>query len=535
MEQIENTRLSLDEIGDALRRLSSVDKDDSQSLEDFHSKIAAFFPHIQYESNESLWHEEVEEDETYRPLWWDDLDEPFELEELHWLTKIQKLELLKPDEVKTTMEAIEAGIFAQAALDGNLQSFNINKFGREKVERVAQRGIEAFNYMLEHNLKLGLHISRKYARRIELEDGFQYAFFGLIRAILKFDWRLGHQFSTYATWWVRQSLSREIADVESTIRLPVYVVERVNSYKRDLRELDENIFTIASEVTVRDKTGKILRTEPPLEQLTVAVEMDDTFKFALDTAREPLEFWDTFHQAPWLLAKYETPDDSISFIEFSTISRDLLDRLTRFVLSEQQVEILKMRNGFASSEPMTLDEIGKVYDVTRERIRQIESKALKRVYAFLEGVDLKNYWEVIERVSTEFQVSEANTPLALAAKKKAEKDNLRSERMKILHEQNKDRDLTYFENANMDRTKIAGESQVLQLVWAIEKTSGEDIPERTLEVARRRISNPELSLKELAATFNDPLITKDVVAGTIRRLIARATSVSGEIPPMTKL
>ena len=87
----------------------------------------------------------------------------------------------------------------------------------------------------------------------------------------------------------------------------------------------------------------------------------------------------------------------------------------------------------------------------------------------------------------------------------------------------------------MDRTKIAGESQVLQLVWAIEKTSGEDVPERTLEVARRRISNPELSLKELAATFNDPLITKDVVAGTIRRLIARATSVSGEIPPMTKL
>ena len=124
------------------------------------------------------------------------------------------------------------------------------------------------------------------------------------------------------------------------------MVDRVNTYKRDLRELGEDIFTIASEVTVRDKSGKILRTEPPIEQLNVAVEMDDTFKFALDTAREPLEFWDTFHQAPWLLAKYETPDDSISFIEFSTISRDLLDRLTGFVLSEQQVEILKMLFGF---------------------------------------------------------------------------------------------------------------------------------------------------------------------------------------------
>jgi transcriptional regulator len=313
------------------------------------------------------------------------------------------------------------------------------------------------------------------------------------------------------------------------------VVERVNSYKRDLRELDENIFTIAGEVTVRDRSGKILRTEPPLEQLTVSVEMDDTFKFALETAMEPLEFWDTFHQAGWLLAKYETPDDSMSFIEFSTISKDLLERLTGFVLSEQQVEILKMRNGFASSEPMTLDDIGKVYDVTRERIRQIESKALKRVYSFLDGVDLKNYWDVIERVSIEFQEREANTPLALAVKKKAEKDYLRSERMKILQEQNKDRDLTHFENANSDRSKIAGESQVLQLVWAIEKTRLEDIPERTLEVAKRRISNPELSLKELAATFDDPLITKDVVAGTIRRLIARAISVSKEVPPMTKL
>ena len=535
MEHLESIRLSLDDIGEALTRLSSGTKDQSQSVQDFHSKIAAFFPQIHYETTESLWDDQTEIDETFTPLWWDDLDEPFELDELHWLTKIQKYELLKPEEVKATMEAIEAGILAQAALEGNLQSFNVSKYGRDKIERVAQRGIEAFDYMLVHNLKLGLHISRKYARRIELEDAFQYAFFGLIRAILKFDWRLGHQFSTYATWWVRQSLSREIADVESTIRLPVYVVERVNSYKRDLRELDENVFTIASDVTVRDKFGKILRTEPPLEQLTVAIEMDDTFKFALDTAREPLEFWDAFHQAPWLLTKYETPDDSISFIEFSTISRDLLDRLTGFVLSEQQVEILKMRNGFASSEPMTLDEIGKVYDVTRERIRQIESKALKRVYAFLEGVDLGNYWEVIERVSKEFQESEANTPAALAAKKKAEKDYLRSERMKILHEQNKDSDLTYFENANMDRTKIAGESHALQLVWAIEKTSGEDIPERTLEVARRRISNPELSLKELAATFNDPLITKDVVAGTIRRLIAIATSVSGEIPPMTKL
>jgi RNA polymerase primary sigma factor len=395
---------------------------------------------------------------------------------------------------------------------------------------------------LVHNLKLGLHLARRYARRIELDDAFQYAFFGLMQAIRKFDWRLGNQFSTYATWWIRQSLSREIADAESTIRLPVYVVDRVNSYKRDLRELEADIFTTASEVTVKDRSGNLLRTEPSLPQLSVFVEMDETFKFALDTVMEPLEFWDTFHQARWLLARYETPDDSLSFTEFSAISKDLLERLTRFVLSEQQVEILKMRNGYANGEPMTLDDIGKIYDLTRERIRQIESKALKRVFTFLDGVDLRNYWEVIERASINFQESEAKSPSALAAQKRiekqekeAEKELLQSERKKILYEQNKGRDLTHFESANIGRTKLAGESQVLQLVWALNKTQGLGIPERTLEVARRRISNPELSLKDLAATFNDPLISKDVVAGTIRRLIARATNASGENPPMTNL
>jgi len=91
MDQIENIRQSLDDIGDALKRLSSGSNDESQSLEDFHSKVSAFFPQIQYESKESLWDDEEEEAESkFTPIWWDDLDEPFELGELHWLSKIQK-------------------------------------------------------------------------------------------------------------------------------------------------------------------------------------------------------------------------------------------------------------------------------------------------------------------------------------------------------------------------------------------------------------------------------------------------------------
>jgi len=541
MEHLENIRLSLDEIGDALKRLSSGGKEESQSLENFHSKIAAFFPHIHYESNDALWADDEEEvEEAFIPLWWDDLDEPFELEELHWLSKIQKYELLKPEEVRVTMESIEAGIFAEAALSGELD-FDIDKYGREKVFKVAEIGQEAFDYMLVHNLKLALHIARKYARKVGLEDAFQYAFFGLMQAVRKFDWRLGHQFSTYATWWLRQSLTREIADNESTIRLPVYVVDRINNYKRELREYEENLYTTAGEVTVRNKLGEFIRVEPPLPVLKLEIDIDETFRYGLETTIESLEFWDTFHQAPWLLSKYDLPDESVSSIEFATTSRDLLERLTQFVLSEQQVEILKMRNGYASTEPITLDEIGKMYGVTRERIRQIEAKALTRVFEFLKGVDLRNYWDVIEDVSERFQEKEANSPEVIAtrkrnekAKRDAERKRLREERLNLPNVEREEPYLPNFVAANLDRTRLAGESQVLQLVWALEKTKSEDIPERTIEIAKRRIANPALSLRDLAHSFDDPLVTKDVVAGTIRRLLSKASAVSGESPPFSK-
>ena len=531
MENLENTRLSLDEIAVALKRLSSGSNWKSQSVEEFHTKITAFFPLILYESNESLWNDEEEPEESLIPLWWDELDEKYELDELHWLTRIQKYELLKPEEVVRTMESIEAGIFAQAALDGQLPSFNISKYGRDKVERVVQLGIESFDYMLVHNLKLGLHIARKYGRRIEIDDAFQYAFFGLMQAVRKFDWRLGHQFSTYATWWVRQSISRAIADNESTIRLPVHIVDRVNSHKRDLRDLDANIFTTASEVTVKDKSGKVLRTEPSLAQLGVTVEMDDNFKLGLDTSIEPLEFWDTFHQAPWLLAKYETPDDSVSFVEFLAISKDLLERLTRFVLSEQQAEILKLRNGYVNSEPMTLDDIGKIYQVTRERIRQIESKALKRVYTFLDGVDLQNYWEVIDRVSTQYQENEANSPEALATQKRIAKQEKDAE-----GEHKRRYDDGYLkpekpdQAANAERSLKAATNKISQVKWALEKLKFETVTTSMQVAAEARLKNPEASYSELARYLGGA-ITKDMVASALRRLISLAVTHSGEQPP----
>ncbi|CAN2187385.1 RpoD DNA-directed RNA polymerase, sigma subunit (sigma70/sigma32) [Candidatus Nanopelagicaceae bacterium] len=533
-----NTRLSLDEIGDALKRLSSRDEVASQSLEDFHSKIANFFPQIQYESNESLWDEEGEEEETYRPPWWDDLDEPFELEELHWLTKIQKYELLKPDEVRRTMESIEAGVFAEAALAGELHNFDINKYGRDKVERVVELGNEAFDYMLIHNLKLAHHLARKYSRKIALEDAFSYAIFGLMQGIRKFDWRLGHQFSTYATWWIRQSLSREIADNETTIGIPVHAVDRVNAYRRDMRILHEEEFTTAGEITIRDKSGRLIKVNPPLPQATIEVDMDNTLTCGLEASGEHLEFWDVFHQASWLLAKYEIPDNSVSSLEYSAMSKDLLERLTAYVLSEREIETIKYRYGFGSSEPMTLEDIGKIYGVTRERIRQIESKSLEKITGFLAEVQLENYWDVIEKVTVDYVEELENAPAAILAQKKRREAELRAEKYWLRKQEFPDelvakppRDMTNFVTANQRRTMKASKVQITQVKWALEVLQDEDIPTRSLLVAQARVNNPELSLGELALLFDDTEITKDVVNGVIRRLIARASRVSGEKAP----
>lgn len=538
MKNLENVRLSLDEIGDALKRLSSGTKQGSQSLVDFHHKVAAFFPQIRYEKSEALWDDEVEFDGKVKPLWWDDLDEDFELEELHWLTRIQKYELLKADEVRRTMEAIEAGLFAEAALNNQLPGFNIEKYDRKAIEKVVVLGSEAFDYMLSHNLKLALHISRRYSRKIGLEDAFSYAVFGTMQAIRKFDWKLGNQFSTYATWWIRQSLTREIADCATTIRIPVHAVDRANSYQRDLRILRENEYTTASEVIVRDKFGNVTNTYPSLPPHKIEVAMDSTLTCALKAMAEQLEFWDVYHQAPWLLAKFETPDNAVIFSEYSDISKDLSERLTTYVLSEREIEIIHYRYGYGSSEPMTLDDIGKIYSLTRERVRQIESKALQKINEFLVDVNLQNYWDEIEQATKTHLDALENTPAAIAAQNKRRKLEQKNEeywrkkqKQLIEKENNGERDMSPFTDANLQRTKQASESQVILIKWALETLKDADLNEKTLLISRARIENPEASLREIASLFDDDEITKDVVSGTIRRLIAKASRDSGTNPP----
>ena len=537
MKNLESKRLSLDEIAVELKRLGSGSNSESQSVEEFHTKIVAFFPEILYESNESLWDDEEALEEILVPLWWDDLDEEYELDELHWLTRIQKYELLKPEEVVRTMESIEAGVFAQAALDGELPDFDFSKYGETNLLRVIEIGNDAFNYMLVHNLKLALHIARGYARRIALEDAFSFSVFGLMQAIRKFDWRLGNQFSTYATWWIRQSLTRELADSETTIRVPVHAVERVNSYKREARNLGINEFTTASLVETKDKYGNLIESKPPLPQLKIQIEMDATLKFGLEAYGEALEFWDVFHQAPWLIAKFETPDDSFSGVEYSAVARDLLERLTIHVLSKQQLEIIKFRYGYTTGDSMTLEEIGKLYNLTRERIRQIESKSLVLIRDFLTGVSIENYWDVIESRVFSYLERLQNTPAAIAARKKIEKEELWQKRHSIEGQHTNvsletgTRSISSLEEANRRRSREANLVKIVQVNWALEILTNTEMPDQIMLIAQARVENPELSITDLAKLFKDETITKDVVAGAIRRLIAKASSVSGLEPP----
>jgi len=561
MEPIEDIHLTLDEIGVALKRLSSESSKKSQSVEDFHNRISAIFPQISYESPESLWDDELEIDETFVPLWWDELDEPFVLDEYHWLIQIQKMELLNPEETIDLMNAVEAGVLAEAVLDGDLYPELLKNYGKDKLMQIVQNGKRANDEMVLRNLKLALHIARKYARKVAIEDAFSFGVFGLIQAVKKFDWRLGNQFSTYATWWLRQSMTREIADTNTTIDIPVHAVERVNTYNRELREYLANEFTIAEEVTTKSKKGDIKQVNPSFPVPKFEPNLDSTLLFALAASASSYDFWDIYVEAPWLLEKYESPDLSVADFEYSGIAKDLTTRLTDFVVSQRELEVLLSRHGALNGEPQTLEEIGNRLGVTRERARQIEKKAILKLSIFLEGVTINNYWEKIEEASEIYEEKiEKDISLKLPT---LTRDECGSESGYSQHRMKNEEPCQACKRAhgdfkrvyeggrpkpekknparikneellsatNKDRSIKAASSQVIQVRWALEKLESFSISDSMLLSAQARLNYPEASLSELAG-YLGAAVTKDAVAGNLRRLLKLAERHSGEQPPV---
>ena len=269
-----------------------------------------------------------------------------------YLKQIGKVSLLNAEQEVDLARRIEAGLYAEEL--------------RRELHILAQDGQQAKNHLLEANLRLVVSLAKRYTGRgMQFLDLIQEGNLGLIRAVEKFDYTKGYKFSTYATWWIRQAITRAMADQARTIRIPVHMVEVINKLARVQRQMLQD-----------------LGREPTPEEL--AKELDMTPEKVVEVqkyGREPIslhtplgedgdsEFGDLIEDSEAIV-----PADAVSF----TLLQEQLHRVLD-TLSEREAGVVSMRFGLGDGQPKTLDEIGKVYGVTRERIRQIESKTMSKL------------------------------------------------------------------------------------------------------------------------------------------------------------
>jgi RNA polymerase primary sigma factor len=281
-----------------------------------------------------------------------------------YLNTIGRTKLLTADQEVELSKRIEAGLFAEEKLatdvtltDGDLAA---------DYATIVLEGRAAKAHLLEANLRLVVSIAKRYTGRgMAFLDLIQEGNLGLIRAVEKFDYTKGYKFSTYATWWIRQAITRAMADQARTIRIPVHMVEVINKLGRIQRELLQD-----------------LGREPTPEEL--AKEMDITPEKVLEIqqyAREPISLDQTIgDEGDSQLGDFI--EDSEAVVAVDAVSFSLLqDQLQQVLqtLSEREAGVVRLRFGLTDGQPRTLDEIGQVYGVTRERIRQIESKTMSKL------------------------------------------------------------------------------------------------------------------------------------------------------------
>jgi RNA polymerase primary sigma factor len=281
-----------------------------------------------------------------------------------YLKQIGKVPLLNAEQEVELAKRIEAGLFAEEKLADSRDALRPDT--RIDLEWIAEDGRRAKNHLLEANLRLVVSLAKRYTGRGMLFlDLIQEGNLGLIRAVEKFDYTKGYKFSTYATWWIRQAITRAMADQARTIRIPVHMVEVINKLARVQRQMLQD-----------------LGREPTPEEL--AAELDMTPEKVIEVqkyGREPIslhtplgedgdsEFGDLIEDSEAI-----QPGEAVSFTLLQEQLHSVLD-----TLSEREAGVVSMRFGLTDGQPKTLDEIGKVYGVTRERIRQIESKTMSKL------------------------------------------------------------------------------------------------------------------------------------------------------------
>ena len=280
-----------------------------------------------------------------------------------YLKQIGRVALLNAELEVELATRVEVGLFAESKLKNDKK---IDKKLKRELGWLVEDGKRAKNHLLEANLRLVVSLAKRYTGRGMLFlDLIQEGNLGLIRAVEKFDYTKGYKFSTYATWWIRQAITRAMADQARTIRIPVHMVEVINKLARVQRQMLQD-----------------LGREPTPEEL--AKELDMTPEKVVEVqkyGREPIslhtplgeegdsEFGDLIEDSEAVV-----PADAVSFTLLQEQLHSVLD-----TLSEREAGVVAMRFGLTDGQPKTLDEIGKVYGVTRERIRQIESKTMSKL------------------------------------------------------------------------------------------------------------------------------------------------------------
>ena len=296
-----------------------------------------------------------------------------------YLKQIGKVALLNAEQEVSLAWRIEAGLFSEEKLSGLTQREKTTKLARE-LHEIAKDGQRAKNHLLGANLRLVVSLAKRYTGRgMQFLDLIQEGNLGLIRAVEKFDYTKGFKFSTYATWWIRQAITRAMADQARTIRIPVHMVEVINKLARVQRQMLQD-----------------LGREPTPEEL--ARELDMTPEKVVEVqkyGREPIslhtplgedgdsEFGDLIEDTEAVV-----PADAVGFTMLQRQLESLLDSL-----SEREAGVIRMRFGLGDGMPKTLDQIGDTFGVTRERIRQIESKTMAKLRHPSRSQALRDYLE----------------------------------------------------------------------------------------------------------------------------------------------
>jgi RNA polymerase primary sigma factor len=293
-----------------------------------------------------------------------------------YLKEIGKTPLLTAEQEVELSQRIEAGLFAKYKLVQKGLSAGLKK----DLEWLVRDGEKAKQHLLEANLRLVVSIAKRYlGRGMLFLDVIQEGNLGLIRAVEKFDYTKGFKFSTYATWWIRQAITRAMADQARTIRIPVHMVEQINKLTRLQREL---LASLGREATPEE----------------LATELELTIDRVLEIqgyAREPISLQAAVgDEGDSSLGDFIEDSDAplaVDVVAYSMMQEQLHDVLT--TLSEREAAVVKMRFGLTDGEPKTLDQIGHEFGLTRERIRQIESKTLSKLRHPSRSQKLRDYLE----------------------------------------------------------------------------------------------------------------------------------------------